>query len=217
MRVILVRHGQVQQGPKATFYGGADVPLSSLGQLEAQKAGVFLKEIRFDHIVCSPLSRARYGANQVAERQEPVFEPLESVDGFREIDRGRWFGLTQEEVLREWPGDWEAHQANLENWREHGGESIGDLRDRVLESLEILRSRWFGRTICIVSHLFPTRAMLAFGAGQDLTEWERFKIPTASISALEFTSRGSCEVALVGKVPQKDEVASESSLFPVLR
>ncbi len=217
MRVILVRHGQVQQPGKATFYGGADVPLSAAGEAEARRAGSFLQGLKLDHIACSPLSRARYGANQVAESQSPAFGQPELVDGFREIDRGRWFGLTREELSQQWPGDWEAHQNDLEAWRDHGGESIGGLRDRVLCGLEELRGRWSGKTVCIVSHLFPTRAILAFGAGAGLEAWDSLVIPTASISVLEFLPSGSCRVGLIGKVPREGEVASEASLFSLLR
>ena len=64
--------------------------------------------------------------------------PVAENDGFREVDRGNWVGLTPEEIEAQYPGSLEAHQGDLENWRGNEGESMGDVRDRVLEARDTL-------------------------------------------------------------------------------
>jgi broad specificity phosphatase PhoE len=198
MRLFLIRHGAVIPPAPGAFYGGADVPLSDVGKAEAKAAARFLADIEVDHIVASPLERAHYGARQVAEHRDM---PVELFDGLREIDRGRWFGLTREEIEQRWPGDIDAHFSDPFNWRENGGESLGDLRERVLKVRDELRDRHRGRTVVLVSHMFPTRSMLADARGLDFDQWLSLEIPTASVSLVDYNDNDKGRVAWVGHKP----------------
>ena len=183
MRLFLVRHGAVAPERHGSFYGGTEVRLSSEGMAEAREAGRQLRSENLNAIYASPLSRAQFGAKQVAEGRNMQ---IRTEPGFLEIDRGRWLGRTPEEVQSEYPGDLEAHARDPWSWRSHGGESLGDLRTRVLEALQRVRSVHDQQdSVAIVSHMFPTRAILAEVMGLDLPAWKELEIPTASISLIE--------------------------------
>ena len=183
MRLYLVRHGAVAAPQPGMFYGGTEVPLSAAGEAEARAAAELLAGENIDQVVCSSLGRARFGAEAV--RTTCGLESVVVLDGFREIDRGRWLGLCPEEVRERWPGDLEAHEADPESWEGHGGESLGRLRDRVLAT----RDAWLATIaatarVCVVSHLWPTKAMLADVLGWGLERWPELEVPTGSVSCI---------------------------------
>jgi probable phosphoglycerate mutase len=198
MRLFLIRHGAVIPPAPGAFYGGADVPLSDIGQAEARAAAQFLANVEVDHIVASPLERAHYGALQVAQGRNMEVELIEEL---REIHRGRWFGFTRDEIEQHWPGDIGAHYADPLNWREHGGESLGDLRNRVLGVRDRLREKYRGRTVVLVSHMFPTRSILADAKGLDFGKWLSIEIPTASVSLVEYNDSDKGKIGWIGHKP----------------
>jgi len=60
-KLVLVRHGQSQWNLENRFTGWVDVPLSKLGNEEAQKAGQMLRglSLKFDYAFTSKLQRAQ--------------------------------------------------------------------------------------------------------------------------------------------------------------
>ena len=113
MRLFLIRHGAViPPAPGALYGGSADVPLSTAGEAEARAAAAALADVDIDHLVASPLARARYGAEQVAATRASARPPVELAEGLREIDRGRWVGLTPEVIEQRYPGDLAGHAAD---------------------------------------------------------------------------------------------------------
>ena len=211
MRLFLIRHGAVIPPAPGAFYGGTDVELSANGKAEAQAAGQFLSDIAIDHVIASPLRRAHYGAQQVTAGRENM--SIELYDGLREIWRGRWVGHTREEIEQKWPGDLAAHAADPHSWREHGGESLADIRNRVLAVRDRLLAKYRNRTVVLVSHMFPTRAILADAKGADFPDWFSINIPTASVSLVEYADDGRGKIAWSGYKPDGLPV---TKVFPQL-
>ncbi|RMH03759.1 MAG: histidine phosphatase family protein [Planctomycetota bacterium] len=183
MRVFLVRHGAVALPRPGVFYGGTEVPLSPTGRAEAEAAAELLAETQPTALWSSPLERARSGAERIAARHPGLEVRIDP--GLREIDRGRWTGLRPEEIERRWPGQLAAHRADPESWRGHGGESLGDLRRRALAAWRRILERSGPGDLIVVSHLHPTRAILAEAAGLPLAAWPDLQLPTGSVSLLE--------------------------------
>lgn len=181
MDLVLIRHGRVEASQHGRFYGGIEVALSDQGRDQARAAARFLRGLRPQGLWCSPLSRAHFGAECVAT--ELGTGPPEVLDDLREIDRGRWVGRRKSEVLGEFPGDLEAHEADPMAWRGHGGESLGDLAERVHRVWDQLTAESAGVQI-VVSHLFPTRCLIGRALGLPVTEWRALQIPTGSVSYL---------------------------------
>ena len=182
LRLYLVRHGAVTPPRPGMYYGGCEVSLSAAGEAEARRAGEALRAAALEQVCASPLARARYGAECVAA---PHRLPVRIEPDLREIARGRWVGLTPEEVRARFPGDLGAHAADPEHWRGHGGESLGDLRRRVLGVRDRLLRAGAGAA-ALVSHLHPTRILLADALGWPLTRLEELEVPTGSIAEIEY-------------------------------
>lgn len=194
----MVRHGEVINpgGDRAVYYGAMDVSLSPLGELEAIEAASYLSRYDLQHVASSPLSRAKFGAKQVLARQPLADEggsdsnDIVVLDGFKELDRGAWCGLTKEEIGADMLARFDACDESVTPG--DGGESYPALKRRVLEARdELLRMTEAGRASAIVSHLQVTRAMLSDALGMDVTEMSGLKITTASISCVDYCAQGT--------------------------
>lgn len=58
MEVYIIRHGKTDWNKECRFQGARDIPLNEEGREAARKLGQRLKDIHFDAVFCSPLSRA---------------------------------------------------------------------------------------------------------------------------------------------------------------
>lgn len=169
------------------------MPLSPLGELEAIEAGAYLSNFNLQHIASSPLSRAKFGAKQVLDRQANSNENNnDSADviifeGFRELDRGSWCGKTKDEIGPELMARFDACDESVTP--DDGGESYPTLKTRVLKARDaLLEMTDVGRASAIVSHLQVTRAMLSEALGMDVKELAGLKIATASITCIDYCS-----------------------------
>jgi len=193
-RLFMVRHGEVINpgGDRPVYYGAMDVALSPLGELEAIEAGSYLSRFDLQHVASSPLSRAMFGARQVCDNQNACGYQNESKDvvvfeGFKELNRGAWCGMTKEEIGADMLARFDACDESVTPG--DGGESYPALKSRVIASRDkLLEMTNVGRASCVVSHLQVTRAMLSDALGMDVTEMAGLKIATASITCVDYCS-----------------------------
>ena len=110
--------------------GQLDVTLTPGGRNEAEALARRLAGVRIDRIVSSPMLRALETAQTIARGR-----PVELDERLRELDYGRWEGLTYAEI--------DAHDPELRARWEHdpaathspGGESGDDVAGRALNFL----------------------------------------------------------------------------------
>ena len=129
LTLLLTRHGQAAEGD-VMLGGQLDVPLLPRGREEAEALARRLSGVRIDRIVSSPMLRALETAQTIATGR-----PVEVDERLRELDYGRWEGLTYAEI--------DAHDPELRARWEHdpaathspGGESGDDVAARALNFL----------------------------------------------------------------------------------
>lgn len=68
-RIVLVRHAATEQTEAGVLMGTQDRACSSLGQVQAHKAGEFLMDMRVRELRVSPLDRAQYTGGVIAACQ----------------------------------------------------------------------------------------------------------------------------------------------------
>jgi broad specificity phosphatase PhoE len=96
--LLLVRHGETLGQSSIRLFGATDVGLAPEGEAQLAATGRALAGSRFDRVLVSPMARARRSAEVLLEHvPHPPIE-LEPVEAFREVDFGRWEGLTWDEV-----------------------------------------------------------------------------------------------------------------------
>ena len=155
-RLYLMRHADVAYfDPDGKPMRPQDVPLTPAGIEQARAAADTLAGIRFDRVVTSGLPRTTETALLVA----PGIEP-ESLPELREIEGGRLSdippGALEEAFLGAFRGTVPEDRAFL------GGETIGELLDRVLPALEGLVADESWDVLLAVLHGAVNRAILSY-------------------------------------------------------
>jgi len=163
-RLVLVRHGETEGQSSTRFHGSGDVPLSAEGEAQMRELGRSFGFERFDQVVASPLQRSWRSA-QLAGRGAPV--KIEA--DFREIDFGRWEGLTREEIQATDPVLYEDWQSRAPGFEFPNGEPHGEFRARVEAGLERLLGSGAG-TALVVVHKGVVRAIAEKLLGAPLEE-----------------------------------------------
>ena len=146
-RIILARHGETDWNLERRWQGHSDRPLNDTGRQQAEALADDLADEPIAAVYASDLVRARETARIVAER---LGLDVVTVPELRERRFGSWEGLQDVEVERLFPGV-------------HGppdGEPRDEMTRRVLDSLERIAASNKGRTVLVVSHGGPIRAVL---------------------------------------------------------
>jgi broad specificity phosphatase PhoE len=113
--VLAIRHGLTQWNADQRWQGWADIPLSAVGERQAEVgattlAGLLAEDGRPVRIVASDLQRARQTAEFFATELGIEHTEIEIRAGLRERNVGAWSGKTSREINQRWPG-------MLEAWR----------------------------------------------------------------------------------------------------
>lgn len=155
-RIYLLRHGDVIN-PMRTFYSQLDVPLSPKGKEQSIQVSRRLAEAGIGSIISSDLSRCRFMAEKLSEFSGvgPVF-----TAALREVNFGKWSGLTWEQIEEAYPGAFENRMNDLTNFRPPGGENLKDVRERALPVLmEACNSTC--SSVALIAHGGVNRILLA--------------------------------------------------------
>jgi alpha-ribazole phosphatase/probable phosphoglycerate mutase len=165
-RLYLVRHGQVADGHTQRYHGNNDISLSPQGVQQLEALGEQLRGAPLVAVYSSDLARSRQGAEILCRGR--ALAP-QSVPAFREIHFGVWEGLTFSEISEHYPEELAGRFRDLANYRIPGGESLMDLRARVLPRLQELLARHEGQPLALVAHAGVNRVILAEALGLPLS------------------------------------------------
>ncbi len=161
-RLILVRHGETAGQSSIRYYGVTDVPLSDLGREQAHQARRQIPGETFETVWASSLCRAWESAQIIAPNH-----PVRIEFDFREIDFGRWEGLTREEIEVVDPALYAAWQAKQPGFEFPEGERRPDFRSRIESGLTRLRATGASSAL-VVAHKGVVRTLLELVCGQTL-------------------------------------------------
>ncbi|HFB83678.1 histidine phosphatase family protein [Thermosulfuriphilus ammonigenes] len=192
-RLILIRHGEVK-GPKpGAFHSQQDVPLSLEGQQKMAEIARALKVLNLPCVASSDLSRTTYGADLAAG--DGTYRLIDR--DFREIDFGAWSGLTWEEIEELWPGAMKQRLQDPTGYRPPGGESLLDLKERVVVALERLLAGYPGKTVALFAHGGVNRVILAEALGLPLENIFRIQQDYACINLIDYFPDGPSLIRII--------------------
>jgi broad specificity phosphatase PhoE len=152
LTLILTRHGTTPAGD-VMLGGQMDVPLAPKGRIQAEALRDRLAGVRIDRIISSPMLRALETAQTIASGR-----PIEVDPRLRELDYGRWEGLTYAEIEARDPALralWEADPASTCS---PGGECGNDVAARTSSFLVDLTAAELGRPTGSAAHRRPPDA-----------------------------------------------------------
>ncbi len=165
-RLVMLRHGETVGNSSVRFHGAADLPLSDAGREQLRAAARGLRQEFFDLVVASPLRRSWEGAALVAGGA-----PVRIEDGLREIDFGRWEGLTAEEIERRDPVLYREWRARKPGFEYPGGEPRAEFRNRVGRAFERIEASG-AESVLLVAHKGVIRTLAEKLTGAPLADGE---------------------------------------------
>lgn len=159
-QLLLVRHGQTPWNASGRWQGNGDPGLTELGREQAEllARGLAARQDRaWRRIVSSDLKRAQETASILSR---VLSLEIESDPRFRELDVGRWTGLTRAEIQERDPDILRDFERGDPSVRPGGGESRIDIRVRARGALRDWTTRYGGEAMILVVHLGVIRALL---------------------------------------------------------
>jgi broad specificity phosphatase PhoE/nicotinamide riboside kinase len=199
LHLHLLRHGEVDTGGQRLAYGHLDLAHTPRGRAEVDALLDHARRRlpRPDGVFTSDLGRCR----GVAERLAGAWGvPLRVEPALREQHMGAWEGRSWRELTEEHEPRVQAFWNDYVGTAPPGGESLGDVRDRV--------DRWLAATLpslqdgrwVIVTHIGVIRALLCRALGLPLTDALRLAPARGSHTALTWAEAGGA-LEILGEVP----------------
>lgn len=139
MNIYIVRHGQTDYNVNGRYGGRIDVPLNEVGKVQALEIKEQLKDIKFDKVYSSPLSRA-YETAKTITNHDIILD-----DRIIERSNGDMEGKLKSEIT-------EKVDFNDPNEKRYNIESITDFRNRINDFLDDITSDTTSENILIVTH-----------------------------------------------------------------
>jgi probable phosphoglycerate mutase len=161
-RIHLMRHGAVDYfRPDGRAVPPDGVALNTRGREQADAAGRLFADhgVRFDRVVTSGLARTRETAERVLAAAGQRIG-VEAVAAFEEIRPGRLAELPADQVEEAFTGAFRSRD-DIEMQRFLGGESVGELLDRVLPAFDTLLADPHWNELLLVLHGGVNRALIS--------------------------------------------------------
>jgi broad specificity phosphatase PhoE len=182
-RIILVRHGHVEGIEPQRFRGHRDLPLTGLGQAQAEAvARRVARCFAPQQVYTSPLARCIATGAAIARACGLVPQTLPSLI---DIDYGAWEFLSFDEARRLDPVLFAAWFDSPQRVRFPEGESLRDLADRAAETVRLLVARHPEQTVVAVAHDSVNRAMLVGLLDMPLSAYWRLAQDPCCINEIE--------------------------------
>jgi broad specificity phosphatase PhoE len=170
--LIVVRHGRTVANAAGLLQGRIDHPLDEVGRSQARMIADALGSV--DRVIASPLIRAQ-------ETAAALGVPVEIDQRWLELDYGELDGKAVHEVPDEIWLRWRTDP----DFAPVGGESYGQLHERVVPACEELLEESRDRTVVVVSHVSPIKVAVAWALGAPDSTAFRCFLDQASISRID--------------------------------
>ena len=148
-RLVLIRHGETDWNAEGRYQGQSNIPLNANGKAQAQALAQRLSGEKFDAIYTSDLARAAQTAEAVAAA---TGAPIHREPRLREIDQGEWEGLLLADIEARYAEEFRRRRLDPLGTHPPGGETVGQVRERVLDVLHEIQRTYPNGSVALVSH-----------------------------------------------------------------
>jgi probable phosphoglycerate mutase len=187
-RIIAVRHGETAWNHDTRIQGHTDVGLNDRGLWQAQRVGEALAHEPIARVYSSDLSRAHATAQAIAQHNAALSEGVPHIHtGLRERHFGMFEGQTHADIATQWPDLHHRWRMRDPHFAPEGGESLVQLRERVLNTVNALASQHLGALIVLVAHGGVMDALYRLATGQEIEAPRTWALNNAAINRLLWT------------------------------
>lgn len=209
-RILAIRHGETAWNVDTRIQGHLDIPLNDTGRWQAQRLARALAARDAIHAVySSDLQRARETAQAIAVA---TGTPLRTHAGLRERGFGLFEGRTYAEIEQTWPAESEHWRRRTPDWQPpQGGESLIQVRARILQTLQELAAPHAGQQIVLVAHGGVMDQLYRLATGQDLQAPRTWQLGNTAVNRLLWTPEGLSLVGWADTSHLEDDTLDEFS------
>ena len=185
LSLTLLRHARSEANEAEIWQGQGDAPLSANGRKQVAAVAERLGRRDFDLVISSDLQRAR-------ETADAAGRPVETDEGLREMDLGRWEGRTFAEVADEHTDLLAAIRRGEAVQFGTDGESIQAFEERAWATLRRITERVGEGSVLLATHGGWIDAIVGRLIGR--TDRRTYPIATnTSLTEIRFESLGESE------------------------
>lgn len=191
-RIHLIRHGEVERA--YCYNGQRDVALTPRGEAMYHELKPRLDPDAISACYTSDLTRTVRGGEILGAYLgvEPVRLPE-----LRELDCGAWDGLSAAEVQAARPDEWAARLADFVNFKAPGGESVLELRTRVLPAFKAIVERHRGEEVLVVAHGGVNRVILMDALGAPPSSMFSIEQHYCCLNIIDYYADGNAVITLL--------------------
>ena len=206
-RIIAIRHGETTWNVDSRIQGHLDIPLSATGRQQAERLAGALRDEPITAIYASDLARAWETAQYIGQAHSlPVIKEI----GLRERDFGDFEGKTFAEIELLLPEQSMRWRKRDPQFAPQGGETLTDLRSRVMEAAERLAARHPGEQIALVGHGGVMDVLYRAATRVDIQAPRTWALGNAAINRLLWTPGGFALVGWADTQHLADDVLDEA-------
>src|ERR1700680_3231495 len=211
-RVFMVRHGATVLNAEDRFAGATDIALSDEGREQVRRLAERLSHEKSMAIYASPLGRTVEPAQILAA---PHDLKVQTRDGLREINHGRWEQMTRREVEQKFPEEAAEWERDPYTFAPKGGESGLQVTARALPVLIDLVRKYPGQNILIVSHKATIRLLLSSLLGFDPRRYrDNLDQKPAALNIVDFRDAGRARLTLFNDTSHYSEAGEAIPSVP---
>lgn len=186
-RIIAIRHGETTWNVDTRIQGHLDIPLNETGRKQAERMALALADEPITAIYASDLTRA-WETAQYLGRIQGIEVTRE--EGLRERGFGDFEGKTFAEIEALLPDQSMRWRKRDPEFAPAGGESLIDLRSRVVATAERLAAEHPGELIAMVGHGGVMDVLYRAATRLDIQAPRTWALGNAAINRLLWTPEG---------------------------
>lgn len=181
LQLYIVRHGETEWNTAKRLQGWQNSSLTENGIEGAKLLSKSLKDIRFDFIYSSPLTRALDTANYIKKDDERLI----ILDEIKEMGFGKWEGLEKEKLEKLYGEEYFNFWKRPHLYKPVGGETFEELKNRIKIGLNKISENG-GEKVLLVSHGVVIKTLQAMAKGHTLEEfWTPPYLENTSLTVLD--------------------------------
>ena len=180
--LYIIRHGETDFNKNGRYQGQSDIPLNEEGRRQGRALAARMAQLPLDVIYASDLSRAQETARAIAAGRPVALDPR-----LREVDVGRVYGLTNEEIISREPAFWAQLQQQPDRTPYPGGENAFDVQRRAVEAVTAIHSRYPEGRAALVTHGGLIKMIVAEVLGLSLAERHRIVLDNCGLTVIEWS------------------------------
>lgn len=200
-RIYLARHGQVVNHHEFRYNGHFDVDITVIGVEQMTKLADFLAGEPIKAVYSSDLQRSIKGAEIIAHS---LGVKPKKIPALKELHLGRWEGLTRKEASAKYPEEADFSFRDLATTKVKEGESLNDLKARVLPAIDELIAAHKNESICIVAHGGVNRVILCDAMGLSTGNFFRIEQDYGCLNLIDYFSDSTKVVKLLNGGPNQE-------------